>query len=111
MYKVNDLFIRDLLNIKYDLVIDSEYEFILRKRNISYYYKNNNLLSYGYVIKTYNGLYDIPIIGMRNVRKKKEINKELRYISNKKNVIRTMINNTKISKDIIKNIIIKYIFN
>ena len=48
---------------------------------------------------------------MRNVRKKKEINKELRYISNKKNVIRTMINNKKISKDIIKNIIIKYIFN
>ena len=111
MFKINDLFIRNILNIKYDLVIDSEYEFILRKKNIPYYYKNKDLLSYGYIIKTYNGFYDIPIIGMNNVRKKKEINKELRYISNKKNVIKTIINNTKISKDIIKNIIIKYIFN
>tara|TARA_B100002019_G_C20861448_1_gene399511 strand:- start:244 stop:579 length:336 start_codon:yes stop_codon:yes gene_type:complete len=111
MFKVNDLFIRNILNIKYDLVIDSKYEFILRNKSIPYYYKNKDLLSYGYIIKTYNGFYDIPVIGMKNVRKKKEINKELIYISNKKNIIRTIINNTKISKDIIKNIILKYIYN
>tara|TARA_A100000164_G_scaffold332960_1_gene323214 strand:- start:358 stop:708 length:351 start_codon:yes stop_codon:yes gene_type:complete len=111
MYKLNDLFIRNLLNINFDMVLEKKYEFFLRTKKINYYYKNNDFLTYGFIIKTINGFYEIPIIGMKDIRKKKKLNKDLKYVSNKKNIIRILKNKTKIPEDILKNIIIKFLYN
>ena len=37
MYKLNDLFIRNLLNINFDMVLEKKYEFFLRTKKINYY--------------------------------------------------------------------------
>lgn len=79
---INDIKLRRLLNV-YDYHTDSSdniYKYVNPKTNnidISFYYKNIDVIVLGYKIKTIDGICKVDVFGMRHIRKKKSLLNEL----------------------------------
>lgn len=79
---ISDIKLRKLLNV-YDYYTDSSNnicKYVNPKTNnidISFYYKNIDVIVLGYKIKTIDGIYEVNVFGMRHIRKKKSLLDEL----------------------------------
>ncbi len=100
---ISDIKLRKFLNV-FDYITDSSdniYKYVNPKTNnidISFYYKNIDVIVLGYKIKTIDGIYTIGVFGMKHIRKKKSLLDELLNENN-------LIDKWKVEK---KKLLIKY---
>ena len=75
--QINDISIRNILNIKDYLLIP--YPEIYNKENCnkSFFYMDNYNICIGFKIDTIDGELNIPVIGMKNIRLKRKIKYDL----------------------------------
>ena len=80
--QICDIRLRKFLNV-FDYLTDSSdniYKYVNPKTNnidISFYYKNIDVIVLGYKIKTIDGIYTIDVFGMKHIRKKRCLLEEL----------------------------------
>ena len=80
--QICDIRLRKFLNVS-DYLTDSSdniYKYVNPKTNninISFYYKNIDVIVLGYIIKTIDGIYTIDVFGMKHIRKKRSLLDEL----------------------------------
>lgn len=112
--QINDISIRNILNIKDYLLIP--YSEINKKENCnqSFFYMDNHTICIGFRIDTIDGEIIIPVIGMKNIRLKRRIQYDLQKFHielNKKRKLKsylTLLNYTNLPIELIDKIISYY---
>jgi hypothetical protein len=115
---IDDITIRKILNIKKFDIVNINDNILKNKREkklnniVSFYLTNDrNISCIGFIIDTIDGEFTIPVIGMKNIRKKRLIKKELLlYIfqKHKKQKYNILIKYTNLPIEIIDKIMIYY---
>ena len=107
---ISDLRVRQYMNIsEYEYNI-KEHEQMFWDQGISFYNQNDSTLVTGFIIQTIDGKYEIPVIGMKHIRKKLAIKMDLPFqiqiINNvrRKRCEKLLLENTKLPIEIIMRI-------
>jgi hypothetical protein len=118
MFKIDDILIRKYLNISKLITDNIGNSYYYLSKNIPFFKLNDNLIAVYYLVNTKSNNIEIPIISMKNIRKKINIQREfmIKHSSKKKQWksknIKFIISIMEkfLFLDIINNEIIQYIY-
>ena len=72
--RLDDINIRQLLNLEYLIIIDNTYTTLCLEKKIIFFKNNDTQICVGFIIKTEIGESEIPVISIDNIRLKRILN-------------------------------------
>ena len=115
--RLDDINIRQLLNLKYLIVISNKNITLCLEKNIVFFKNNDNQICVGFVINSNYGEIEIPVIGMDNIRLRRILNNGIlnslifKKIRNNKRFVAyiTLVKLSKFDSFLVKNLVNNYL--